>query len=143
MPIPYAPITDEGTGFLVSLFKAAHHLHNITVATAYGWKITAEQAAAELGHVAGHAAEVLRATEQGILANQTVEYVRDWYDQTQGQVKTRLDELKAAAPEKELPKAKEFREPIKAIEQQTWALLAYVDQDLLGWQEVPDAGRKP
>lgn len=145
MAIPYAPTTDEGTGFLVSLFKAAHHMHNITVATAYGWKITVEQARAEIDHITGHANEALRVIneETPIIAEQSLAYIRDWHEQTQAQIRAKLTELENANPAKELPKGKEFRESLKTLEQQTWALLAFLDQDLLGLPEVPDAGRKP
>lgn len=143
MAIPYAPTTEDGTGFLVSLFKAAHHMHNVTVATAYGWKITAEQAKAEIDHIMRHADIANEAISEAIVSEQTGIYFRDWLDQTRGEVRTKLTELETQDPAKELPKAKEFRESLKILEQQTWALLAHVDQDLLGWEDVPDAGRKP
>ena len=143
MPIPYTPTTDNGTGLLVPLFKALHHFHNITVATAMGWKITAEQARAELEHITQHMNDINIVLDTGVCAEQTIAYIRDWYEQTQDEVRTKLTELDNADPKKELPKGKEFRESLKAIETQGWALLSYVDADLMGHTEVPDAGRKP
>lgn len=145
MAIPYAPTTDGGTGLLVSVFKAAHHMHNVTVATAYGWKITAEQAQAEIEHITPHLDEALRTVneEDPIISEQSLAYLRDWHDQATTVIRDRLDALAKEDPEKALPKGKEFREPLKTVEQQTWALLAFLDQDLLGSMEVPDAGRKP
>ena len=143
MTIPYNPTTDDGTGFLVPIVKAMSHLHIVTVATGYEWPINAEVARGNLDHAIAHL-DGMADTEQ-IISKPLVKHIKDWRNQLTA-LRDSLQHLEGQDPEATVTKdnLEGDRDRLKVMEQQTWALLALLDQDLLGWNAgQTDAGRNP
>ena len=144
MAIPYNPTTDAGTGFLVPLFKAVHHVHNVVVASGFGWPMTVEQARTELDHAIGHLNDGLRDT-QGIVSAVTWGYLtgyRDLIDTLRDGIAITEDVTLDTVLDAET--LGDFRDTLKDFERQSWALLCALDVELLGWNpDECDPGKLP
>lgn len=143
MSIPYNPTSDDGAGFLVPLFKAAHHLHVAVIASGKEWPITNEEVRSEIDHAISHAGQIGDGVE--VLSTTMREHVADWIAQvTALRDDAHKLEQKDAQAQFTAAATNKLRDQLKSIATQTWALLSLFDIELLGYApERTDAGRKP
>ena len=138
MALDYNPDSDHGRGFLPLMVRALGHSLFVIGAHFHTWPMTVEQARAELSEGLQHANAI--ATNLDILSKAGNEHVTDWKRSTQ----MLIDAFGVAENNNPEQLITEHQQALVNYAQQTWALTALLDQELLGLTGAQtDAGRLP
>lgn len=139
MAIPYNPTTDHGKGFLPLLARAVMFQSGVYIAVHNGWPMNVETARASLDIAIEHARNV--GNFLPYVAGTTREYIDDWKRQTEI-LRDSFRITEGQDPEALFTDAQ--KDLVKQHAQQTWALMTYLDLDLIGMpDDLTDPGRTP
>lgn len=147
MALTYAPTTDLGTGVLVPLVKAMMRPLYILGASQNDWPMTLEMAQADIQDAQTRILQMRVRDRQSLLTNDTYEALVSWeasLNPLAGVIQTAINDHGLDKPISE-PAVKAVLEPaIVTYAQQTWALLARLDNELMSLNgEDNDPGRLP
>lgn len=124
--IPYAPTTDYGLGILPVLVRAINHAMFVIGANFHEWPMTVEQAQLELSESKNHLRGLADIKE--ILSADSVTYINLWTESLQT-LSNALAKENATDPDKTIAG---LRTQIKQFSDDTFGLLAKLDEDLCG-----------
>lgn len=137
--IAYNPQTDHGRGFLPLLTRVTQFVTLIIGAIGYEWPITVEIARGNIDRAIQRSKDIT--ITEAILSPDANKALANW----QAQAQALSDILKKEEQKKaDSPLTTEHKELLKAFVNQTWALTALLDRELLGLTtDETDPGREP
>jgi hypothetical protein len=139
MAIPYNPQSDHGRGFLPVIARIVMFESGVFLAATNEWPMNVETARANLDRALEHARTVDAFLPY--VAGTTRQYIDDWREQT-ATLRDSFRVTEGQDPEAQMTAAQ--KDLVKAHAEQTWALMSYLDRDLIGLTDADtDPGRTP
>ena len=139
MTIPYNPRTDHGAGFLPVVARIVMFESGVFLAATNDWPMNVETARASLDRALEHARTVDAFLPY--VSGTTRQYLDDWRTETVA-LRDAIRTAEQRDPDAQLGEAE--KDLVKTHAEQTWALMSYLDRDLIGLTDADtDPGRTP
>lgn len=140
--IEYNPQTDTGKGFLPSLIRTTQFVTLIIAAIVYEWPVTVRIARVNLESAVARAKSMYDFRE--LLSGRATQALDQWHAQAEGLIETLKAAQTKATKDEDAPLTAAHKDALKVFMNQTWALAAFLDQELLGLDTTEtDPGRVP
>lgn len=147
MVLAYAPQTDLGTGVLVPLVKAIMRPLYVMGAANNGWPMTLEMAQAEIADAQMRILQMRLQDRRALLTEETYTALNEWTQQVAPLSRAINDLISEHGLDATIDNesiAPVLNPAVVTYAQQTWAMLARLDNELLSLEgEDNDPGRLP